>query len=506
MLKPLTIALAGLALACLPAHAQVNFAVRYLDCEAGDDANDGKTAATAKRTLQGALAGIPDGCHRPVEVHILSGDCLVEAEPSTGPVSPPCNPFPQGCATVGLWPDTRLLGSGASRILGTAEAPVKFVNRLECAPGGPSLEVRDLEFDLTGDQWGPILLPRRDVMWIQRSHFVNATEIPGPVRVAISDTGFAAGLTVGPACGYVKGSSFGGNTIGDANDALLRAVVRTGGKLRVSDSFLSSDYFERGAQFRCEGGNGSLLVEHNQFSLPADGAVSLLDSMDCKVRVLRNRFRYDSRWGNPGLGVAVLSATGVELELSGNSFDGAHAYTAVSVAAGSGLFLDAAYNTLARASSDTVVLGGGPTLKASLRGNAFYGIDGNAVRVDGAPGMLGLFFNNFDAVDTALCVAGSCSTTGADVNGSGWGSDNLDLVSGFQSPATFPADFHLTAASPLIDAADPQDVTPRRDQDGTFRPVDGDGDAQAVCDIGAFEFLPPPPGLGRDALRPRQAR
>ncbi len=509
MLKPRTIALAGLVLACLPAHAQVNFAVRYLDCEAGDDGNDGKTAATAKRTLQAALAGIPDGCTRPVEVNVLPGTCRVARPSSPGPVLPPlsCASHQDGCIAVGLWPDTRLRGAGPgiSWIFGSGYPGVGFSDRPECAPGGPRLVLHDLVLDLTDDQ-GDIVFPQRDTVEIQRSDFVNATEILGPVRVAISDSWFAAGLVVGPADGYIKGTEFGGNTVNDAISELLRATLREGGQLRVSDCDLHSDYFETGAQFRCEGGHGIVLVEHNQFSLPAYGAVRLVNSTDCKVRVRRNRFFYDSQWGNDGLGVAVLSASGVELEVAENSFDGGGGteYTAVSVAAASGLFLDAAYNTIARSLSDAVVLGGGPTLKASLRGNAFYGMDGSAVRVDAAPGMLGLFFNNFDAVDTALCVAGSCSTTGADVNGSGWGSDNQDLASGFQAPAAYPGDFHLTAASPLIDAADPQDVTPRRDQDGRLRPVDGDGDATAVCDIGAFEFVPPPPG--RRALRPKRTR
>lgn len=46
----------------------------------------------------------------------------------------------------------------------------------------------------------------------------------------------------------------------------------------------------------------------------------------------------------------------------------------------------------------------------------------------------------------------------------------------------------LEADSPAIDAGD-NTACPAIDQRGTQRPVDGDGDGQAVCDIGAFEFL-----------------
>jgi predicted outer membrane repeat protein len=47
----------------------------------------------------------------------------------------------------------------------------------------------------------------------------------------------------------------------------------------------------------------------------------------------------------------------------------------------------------------------------------------------------------------------------------------------------------LTANSPAIDAGD-NNACPPTDQRGAPRPVDGDGDSQAVCDIGAYEYGP----------------
>jgi hypothetical protein len=58
-------------------------------------------------------------------------------------------------------------------------------------------------------------------------------------------------------------------------------------------------------------------------------------------------------------------------------------------------------------------------------------------------------------------------------------------------PATAPTaagDLHLQAGSPAVDAGD-NGVCPATDLDGNLRPIDGDLDGIAVCDMGAFELL-----------------
>ena len=68
----------------------------------------------------------------------------------------------------------------------------------------------------------------------------------------------------------------------------------------------------------------------------------------------------------------------------------------------------------------------------------------------------------------------------------------LDIV--FTTPTRTHA---LLAGSPAIDAA-PYTECRATDQRGVERPLDGNGDLRAVCDIGAFEYdtvpsAPPPP-------------
>lgn len=63
-------------------------------------------------------------------------------------------------------------------------------------------------------------------------------------------------------------------------------------------------------------------------------------------------------------------------------------------------------------------------------------------------------------------------------------------------------DFHLRSASPCIDAGTATNA-PGADFDGVSRPLDGDNDGRAACDMGAFEFVHPAADTDRDGVRDR---
>ncbi len=90
---------------------------------------------------------------------------------------------------------------------------------------------------------------------------------------------------------------------------------------------------------------------------------------------------------------------------------------------------------------------------------------------------------------------------GSGGSGLGWdsalgidGGNNIDADPLFLTPvdpATAPTtagDLHLRADSQAVDVGD-NGVCPATDLDGNKRPIDGDGDGSAVCDLGAYEKL-----------------
>jgi hypothetical protein len=72
-----------------------------------------------------------------------------------------------------------------------------------------------------------------------------------------------------------------------------------------------------------------------------------------------------------------------------------------------------------------------------------------------------------------------------------WGDGNIDLGPEF----AFPDDYHPTVGCAYIDAGtnDPLGGLPVSDPDGNARSLDGDGDGEAVADIGIYEFDPTAP-------------
>jgi len=83
--------------------------------------------------------------------------------------------------------------------------------------------------------------------------------------------------------------------------------------------------------------------------------------------------------------------------------------------------------------------------------------------------------------------------TYSDIQGGFPGAGNLNVVprfGEFGNHGGLTGLFALLPDSPLIDKGSPS-VCPTTDQTGLSRPVDGDGDGSATCDMGAYEYRTP---------------
>jgi hypothetical protein len=145
---------------------------------------------------------------------------------------------------------------------------------------------------------------------------------------------------------------------------------------------------------------------------------------------------------------------------------------------------------------------GSPTLSVesgTVHANGFYGIRGAA---SGTPATLevrnsivtasnyGIYRGGIETV-IATYTNVFANASGNFVNCvAGVGSISVDPV--YAGP---PADLHLSAGSPSIDAAEAFGA-PLRDFDNTWRPVDGNADGNVLPDMGAFEYpvFPASPG------------
>jgi len=89
-----------------------------------------------------------------------------------------------------------------------------------------------------------------------------------------------------------------------------------------------------------------------------------------------------------------------------------------------------------------------------------------------------------------------------DVNQDGYAGSNGNIR---QTPGFLgPANFHLTAASPCLDAGtNSAPSMPSQDIDGDLRIIDGDENGTATADMGADEFSPAGPGWGAASTMPQ---
>ena len=87
-------------------------------------------------------------------------------------------------------------------------------------------------------------------------------------------------------------------------------------------------------------------------------------------------------------------------------------------------------------------------------------------------------------------ISGQAAATFSDIQNGHAGEGNIDqdpILPDLEYDGGYLMTQPLVLGSPAIDAGDP-DLCPATDQRGSSRPVDGDGDGTAACDMGSFEY------------------
>jgi len=124
-------------------------------------------------------------------------------------------------------------------------------------------------------------------------------------------------------------------------------------------------------------------------------------------------------------------------------------------------------------------------------GGGFYEYDGpitNCIIWDNIAGEGSQLYNSYSSANpTYSCIQ--------DWEGGGEGNISSD------PQFALDGDYHLMPESPCIDAGtnSPAGGLPTADRDGIARPLDGDGDANAVADMGAYEYAPNSPAIAVSA-------
>lgn len=140
--------------------------------------------------------------------------------------------------------------------------------------------------------------------------------------------------------------------------------------------------------------------------------------------------------------------------------------------------------------------GGDPTItNCTISGNVAGHEGGGGIALDDADAAITNCILWDNTPDEIHRDGGSLQLSFCDVQG-GWpwpGQGNIDTNPRF----AFATDFHLTSDSPCIDAGDPNHAPEpnETDIDGNPRVLDGDGDANVIVDMGAYEYNPGSPSI-----------
>jgi len=247
-------------------------------------------------------------------------------------------------------------------------------------------------------------------------------------------------------------------------------VIDGGGAGVVIDISPATAVVMRGFEIRngASGGianQGDLTLEDSWVHDNGDGSPSTFGGLSNLGTALIDRVAVTTNHGHTAGGVSNAG----QLEIRNSTISGNSAGHAPGIDNLAGATLELVYSTVAANGSHGIRVGGA----ASLRGTIIAGH--TAANCDAAVNTLG---HNLEDADTCGLQTGSNDLIGI---------DPLLATLGFHGGSS--PTHAIEVDSPALDAGEITGA-PATDQRGVIRPIDGDLDGSAICDMGAFEFVP----------------
>jgi parallel beta-helix repeat protein len=232
--------------------------------------------------------------------------------------------------------------------------------------------------------------------------------------------------------------------------------------------------------------SSSVEILDNVLTDNVGGGITL--DVDGSPIIKNNIIKGNNEAGGFGGGIFILRNPDSDVLIVQNLITGNQA------AYGGGLYLLGAgplkvlNNTIAdndAATSGSGIYDFGPNGRTELTNNIIYA----------KPGQAGLFCDSFSSQNPPIIRFNNIFSSG----GMAYGGDCPDMTGTNGNISADPmfadltqGDYHLLTGSPSIDAGYNQAPNlPDKDLDGNQRVLDGDGDGNAIIDMGAYEFLAP---------------
>lgn len=408
----------------------------------------------------------------------VSGECIAGAVSYTDTINLPAGHYNVG-SNLFLTSDIEIVGAGETSTVIDGNDAVRPFTVQDASVTMSALTVEDgFAFD-----YGGAIRTEGATTTLALSH------------VTVSSSSVAAGAGAGGMTGAIAGTTLDNVTLSANSAPRVGGAMRAFGDVQITDSTItgnSSSGEDGGGLFLDVGGTITGTTVSGNSASGGGGGIYAVDDLTISDSTISGNTAGGIVGGIYGASGTLTvskstvngnSATGIHtggiltnvaLVLENSTVSGNSAVTdggGITINAGTGSITNSTITNNAASNGGGIYNGGTTTIGGTILANSISGGD-CAVNALTSAG-----FNLVESPGSCFVADGSTDITG------------VDPVLGSLSDNGGPSLTHaLGDTSPAIDAG--TNTGPSTDQRGAARPIDGDGNATAITDIGAFEIAP----------------